>query len=140
MGRVSLVVVAARALLLGDAVAARRIAEEIVAADPRAVGARLVLAAAGVALHDRVLVIHALAGSGAQDDAPIPPEAWLAYARVVAREGSTAAARALLLALHREALLHQDPLTTPVAVALAARGVLDASDLDADTKASATFR
>jgi tetratricopeptide (TPR) repeat protein len=129
IGRVPLVVVAARALLLGDAAVARRIADEIVAADPRAVGARLVLAAAGVALQDEALVTRALAANGARDDASIPPEVWLVYARVVAREGSTDAARALLLALKREAILRADPVTTPLAAALAARGVLDAGDV-----------
>ncbi len=130
IGRVPLVIVAARALLLGDAAASRHLAEEIVAADPHAVSARLVLAAAAVQLHDSVLLARAFAGTLAAEEAPVPAEAWLACARVVAREGSTAAARALLLALHRDPILHHDPLTTPVAAALAAQGVLDAGDID----------
>jgi hypothetical protein len=128
---VPLVVVAGRALLLGDASTARVIAAELVAADSGGEGARFVLVAAGDALGDATLVTSTLAKRARQDGA-VPAEAWLAYARVVAREGSSAAARAILRGVPREGIVQGDPLATPVAVALAADAALDATELDSD--------
>ena len=129
---VPLVVVAARALLLGDTASARLIAAPLVAADAGADGARFVLVAAGLALRDQALVMATLSRPAAREGAVVPAEAWLAYARVVAREGSSDAARAILQAMRREGIVAGDPVTTPLAVALAADGALDPAELDAN--------
>jgi hypothetical protein len=129
------VVVAARCLLAGDASTARTIAAEIAAADPRSTSAALVLAAAADALGDSPLVTRSLAtpdATGKPDAAPIPAEIWLAYARAVSRAGSGDAALAMLRGLPRAPILAGDSALTPVAVALAARGALDPSELDAN--------
>jgi tetratricopeptide (TPR) repeat protein len=132
---VPLPVVAARCLLAGDASTARTIAAEITAADPRSTSAALVLAVAADALGDAPLVTRSLAtpdATGKPDAAPIAPEIWLVYARAIARAGTGDAALAVLRGLPRAPILAGDPALTPVAVALAARGALDPSDLDAN--------
>jgi Tfp pilus assembly protein PilF len=128
---VAATVVAARALLLGDAGTARDLAAPVARAEPRALGARLVLAAAAAAERDAAGVRRALSSSEG-GDGPIPAEAWLAYGRTLAREGSPDAVRAVFGACAREPLAPADPLTTPLAVALAAAGALDGSELDAN--------
>src|SRR5207248_646449 len=54
---------APRALLLGDARAARELAAPLAAADPHAVAARLVLAAAADTAHDPAALAHAFEGA-----------------------------------------------------------------------------
>jgi hypothetical protein len=124
---VSEAIVAARALLLGDAAAARAIAAPLAEADPHALTPRLVLAAAG----DRLTGLRAL-GAGVSKAEAVPAEAWLVYARSVARSAPADVARALLDGFARERLVSGDQLSVSVAASLAARGALDPSELDAD--------
>jgi Tfp pilus assembly protein PilF len=116
-------VVAARALLMGDARLARELAEPVVLADPRATGARMVLATAAFRLGEGDLMARALElhRSG---PAPIAAEALLSFARLVERVSSIDAARRILEAWSPFALLEGDALVTPLAVDLAAQGAL----------------
>jgi hypothetical protein len=123
-------VAGARAVMLGDAAMARSLVRPVVLADPGAVDARMVLAAAADLAGDRA------DESGAWRHAPkggreIAVEPWLVYARLLVRRGSIDAARATvpLLAGGPAALADADPLATPAVVALAAQGVLGAKDL-----------
>jgi tetratricopeptide (TPR) repeat protein len=125
------VVVAGRALVLGDDESARAIASTLSAAEPRAIAPRLVLAGAAEALGEGAIAARALEVRGSSG-ARVPPEVWLAYGRTLARSGSNDAARALLQAIPRDPLVPGDPVATPVAVALAAGGALDPAELDAN--------
>lgn len=130
--RVRPVVVAARALLLGDPRTATEIATTLAEADPAALAPRLVLAAAaGGGGSGGRAVARALSGAWRRDE-PIAAEAWLAYGRAIVRAGAAEGARIFLSAIPRDAIPTDDPLTTPVAVTLAASGALDGGSLDAN--------
>jgi len=129
--RVDLVVVAARALLLGDDSGARTIASTLADAEPLALAPRLVLAAVADAKGEGKVIARALAGAW-RSDVPVPPEAWLAYARAVVRVGAPEGVSAFLGAIPHDPVIAADSLTTPVAVALTASGALDPSVLDAN--------
>ena len=136
--RIPSVVLAARALLNGDAVSARIIAAMLSEAEPRAIAPRFVLAIAN-ATHDLRTPSSAMSrlvalGAPKAGDAPVPPEVWLAYARALAHAGSPEAARSLVRAIPREPIVAGDSLVTPIAVELAAGGALDANELDPDAR------
>jgi hypothetical protein len=128
-------VVAGRALLAGDAALARDLAEPVVLSDPRATGARMVLASAAHRLGDAGRVARALDSRGSEDgrSASVAAEALLPFARLIERTSSPDAARRVLEAWAPLSLLAGDALVTPVAVDLAALGSLrdDALPLDA---------
>jgi hypothetical protein len=122
---VGLDVVAARALLLGDAPSAAAIAQPLADADPGAIGVRLVLAAVP-------------GGAGAAVTAPrgpavLAPEPLLGLARVVARVGSLVVARSLVQAPH-EPFVPGDDTLTPALVELAATGVVGDDELPPDAR------
>jgi hypothetical protein len=129
---VPLTVVAARALLLGDTRGALELAQTIVEADPGAVAARLVLVAAADAARDSVAQARALASRASGSDGTLPAEVWLAYGRMLSRSEPFDATRAFLQAANREPAPAGDALTTGLSVALAADGILDARELDAN--------
>jgi hypothetical protein len=138
---IGLDVVAGRALLAGDATLARDLAEPVVAADPRATGARMVLATAAYRLGDAGRVARAFdlhAGDEGRR-VPVSPEALLPFARIVERISSPDAARRVLDAWAPVSILAGDALVTPVAVDLAALGSLrdDALPLDARVELAA---
>ncbi len=132
-------VVAARALLLGDARLARALAEPMVLADPRAVGVRMVLATAAFRLGEGDVMARALElqRSGA---APVAVEALLSFARLLQRVSSTEAARLSLDAWSPLALLEGDTLVTPLAVDLAAQGALADDVLPTDARVELASR
>ncbi len=113
-GHLRLDEVAARAVALGQGGIARAIAGEVAAADPKDAGARLILAAGGDA--------SALAGDGA-GVASASPLACLVFLRALTRGAGDEAARAAYGALAC-APVPDDAVATPIAVDLAARGVL----------------
>jgi hypothetical protein len=123
------IVVAARALLAGDYATARSIAATLLNAEPRSIAPRLVIAAASDGTEQGSIAARILS-SGTHADAPVPPEAWLTYVQAVAHAGGPEGARAVLQAILRDPLVGGDSVTTPIAVALAASGALDASELD----------
>jgi Tfp pilus assembly protein PilF len=126
-------VVAGRALLMGDAALARELAEPVVRADPRAKGVRMVLATAAFRLGEGDLVTRALE-MPRSDPAPLPAEAMLPFAELLQRVSSAEAARRMLEAASPIALLAGDALVTPLAVELAAQGVLADEALPADAR------
>jgi hypothetical protein len=135
---IGLDVVAGRALIVGDAALASALAEEVVLADPKATGARMILATAAHRLGNPAQVALALGSSGSAADgdprgARVTPEALLPFARLVERSSSPDAARRVLDGWAPLSLLAGDALVTPVAVDLAALGALrdDALPLDA---------
>ena len=128
---VETVIVAARALLHGDRADAIAIASTLSDAEPTAIAPRLVLAAAADSLGDRAGVVKAVA-LRTRADGSVPPEAWLAFARTVAQAGAADGARAFLRGVPRAPLVEGDAVATPIAVALAAAGALDAGELDAN--------
>jgi Tfp pilus assembly protein PilF len=132
---IGLDVVAGRALLAGDAVAARDLADTVVLADPRAIGARMVLATAAHRLGDTRRVARALDWGGGAEARPVhpAPEALLPFARLVERASSPDEARRVLDAWAPLSIPSGDALVTRVAVDLAALGSLrdDALPLDA---------
>ena len=123
--------VASRALLLGEVSLARELAAPVAAADPHAVGARLVLAVAADASGNPT-ALAAIFKSARSASGPVPQSAALAFAMLIAREVSVEAARHLLLALPRAPFIDGDALVTSIAVDLAARGVLDDAQLALD--------
>jgi tetratricopeptide (TPR) repeat protein len=125
--------VAGRALVLGDARLARLLAEPLAAADPRAVGARMVLVVAALEQGDRPLLSPGVA-AGARDDAKVSPEALLPFARALARVASVEAARRVLETTPHDVLLAGDPVFTPLVVDLAASGALDDGALPLDAR------
>ena len=134
-------VVAGRALLFGDPKVARDLAWLVVASDPSATGARLVLAAAAAEMGDARAAGRGLAQM-AVPQAPLSAEAILPFARLIAQIGSgkaeralsTEAARRLVEGLARERFLGGDMLLTPMAVELAAAGVLEDAALPAEAR------
>jgi len=139
---IGLDVVAGRALLAGDAKLACDLAEPVVAADPRAIGARMVLATAGYRLGDAGRVARALDLHGGDEGrrVPVSPEALLPFARIVERISSPDAARRVLEAWAPVSILAGDALVTPVAVDLAALGALRDDTLPLDARVELAAR
>lgn len=132
-------VVAGRALLLGDAELARDLAEPLVLADPRATGARMVLATATARLGDgdrfaRMLDLARLGGGESRGGSRVVPEALLPFARLAGGMASPEAAHRVLEWCSPAAILPGDALVTGVAVDLAALGVLRDEDLPMDAR------
>ncbi|MEZ4261290.1 MAG: hypothetical protein R3B36_19595 [Polyangiaceae bacterium] len=117
-GRVGLAELAARAWLLGRGELARELASRVAAADPGAIGARMVLLGAGA---------EAPAPSVARES--VPSACALVLARRLAADAGDAAATAWLAELRVEPLVDADATVGPLAVELAARGVLAESAL-----------
>jgi hypothetical protein len=112
-GRVGLAELAARAWLLGRGELARELASLVAEADPGAIGARMVLLAAGA---------EPPAPSRARES--VPAACALVLARRLAADAGEAAAAAWLAEVRAEALVDADATVGPLAVDLAARGVL----------------
>ncbi len=129
-GHIPLDEAAGRALLLGDPRMARALAEPVAAADPRASGARMVLAAASAALSPAALAqLFVGAAAGA------PP--WSAVASLAQRLSDVAGvdgARRFMEAAGAEPLAAGDPLLARVAAELAARGVAAEASLPLDAR------
>jgi hypothetical protein len=123
-------IVAGRALLMGDAGLARTLATPVVLADPGATGARMVLATAGFRLGDGDLIARAF--EVPRSGASVAAEALLPFARMVLQVSSTDAARRMLDGWLPLSLLEGDALVTPLAVELAALGVLPDNALPRD--------
>jgi tetratricopeptide (TPR) repeat protein len=122
---------AGRALLMGRRAVARELAQEIVAADPGAVGARIVLAASQPNLDANALrgVFDGVVGDS---ETVTSAECVLGFARLIADVVSSNVAARVVVSIRHEALLSGDALVTPFAVDLAARGVLADADLPLD--------
>lgn len=129
--------VAARALAIGEPAIAREVANLVVSADPSDVSARLVLAAAGEANQDLRVVQKALVG--AQPSNPPNGAAELVFARALARVGSDAVARSFAAAPVTD-LLGGDALLVPLAVDLAARGVIGDRALPVEARIELALR
>lgn len=114
--------VAARALLAGEVDVARRIASVAALADPGALGARLVLAAADPAAGLGT-------GSGAGPREPPSAAAWVSYGLALQRGLSQDVARAVLGAIAHEPIVAGDDRVARAAVELAAAGVIRADGL-----------
>lgn len=123
--RMSLEEVAGRALLGGDRASARALAREVSDADPGARGARILLAVTEG--EDATAAVASAARAG---DAPVSAAVRVALALGVARQGRDAARAAMApLGPWTEAIVSGDDRVERLAVALASRGVLDASVL-----------
>ncbi|WP_394820757.1 hypothetical protein [Pendulispora albinea] len=135
-------VAAGRALLLGRSDMARELAEPLRDADPRAVGARLVLAILAYESDDRAGLTRAFAATGATSggDLPVVAEAILPFLRVVARAMGPEAARRVAHALPCETFVPGDALVVPLAVALADSGALPPATLSADGRLELAVR
>jgi len=132
-------IAAARALLMGDATLAQELAEPVVLADPYATGARMVLATATSRLGAGDLSVRALDAprSGATS---VVVEALLPFLQLVERVSSADVACRMLETWFPSALLEGDALVTPLAVELAARGVLPDSVLPRDARVELASR
>ena len=128
-GHVPLAEVAARALAWDRRDIAKHVATFVTSADPGSTGARMVLAA--------------LDGSARPEaratDRP-PALAALLLAERVASAAGPDVARAFLAGVPREKSAPHDPLVGPLAVDLAARGVLPASELGPDLRVELAAR
>lgn len=123
---VALSEVAARALLLDRRELATKIAKEVAAADPKSSGAQMVLAAlAALQTKPREVAVH--------NDAP-PEACVLVLADVIASTSNAETARAWLARVKRTPMAPLDPLVAPLAVDLAARGVVPPEDLALDQR------
>jgi hypothetical protein len=118
-------VAAARAALGGRDALARALAAEVVAADPDAVGARVVLAA-----------VHGDVASAAQtrSSLELPAECALLLARAIADNISDQVAARVFAKMSRGVMVAGDPLVAPVAAALAARLVVPVGALSMDAR------
>jgi tetratricopeptide (TPR) repeat protein len=125
-GHVELSEVAARATLLERPEAAKEIAQTVVRADPAATGARMVLAALDASTKGG----HDALAKG--DDAP--ELCALVLADRLATAAGIDVARSWLDRVARRPLAPHDPLGGPIAVDLAARGVLQESALVPETR------
>jgi hypothetical protein len=131
-GHVALAEVAARALLLDQREIAGSIASTLAKADPTSSGA--------------VMVRAALEGAGSTEKrrneafahvTDQPPEICaLVFADRLAAAAGADVAKAWLAKITRTPMAARDPLAGPLAVDLAARGVLPVADLPADLRAS----
>ncbi len=117
--------VGGRALLMGAPEMARALAEPLVQADPRAAGARMVLAAAGT-----VRTFDSARGALG----PVPFVALAPFAAALADAAGFATARRFTEGLAHTAVDAGDSIVTRAAVDLAARGVLSESDLPMDAR------
>ncbi|WP_394838578.1 tetratricopeptide repeat protein [Pendulispora rubella] len=139
-------VVAGRALLLGRPDMAREFAEPLVQADPRASGARLVLAILAYEADDKAGLTRAFAdaggGKGAKSggDVPVVAEAILPFLRVVSRAMGPEIARRVATALPCETIVAGDALVVPLSVALADSGALAPDALSADGRLELAVR
>jgi len=125
-GRLGLDEAAGRALLGGDRALARELASTAAAADPGALGARLVLAVAdGADLLGPSVLAHAR-------DTPASGAALVAFGAALMHVASPAQARAVLLGIPRLALVAGDDRVTRPAVELVSRGVLPGDALPPD--------
>ena len=135
-GHVPLAEVAARALLLDRRDIAGSVATSLASADPGASGASMVKAALKSA--------GAAPGSGKGPAPPVmadvsdqPPEICaLVFADRLAVASGTEVARTWLARVTRTPMAARDPLAGPLAVDLAARGVLPVTDLPVELRAS----
>ncbi len=127
---------AGRASLLGADDIARDLAAPVVAADPRARGARMVLAAVAGGRGDAAAVAAAFEGMrgarGVDASITVPAECLLAFARTLARASSDEDATRIVASTPHDALLPGDAVVAPIAADLAARGVLAESELPLD--------
>ena len=131
-GHVGLDEVAARALLLGDVRMARALAEPLAAADPRAAGARMVLAAAAASLEPAAFARVFEGARAAQGDVP-----FVAVAVLAGRLSDAApadAARSFAAAARYAPPQLGDALASRAGAELAARGVLDGASLPLDAR------
>jgi tetratricopeptide (TPR) repeat protein len=118
--------VAARALLLDRRELATKIAKDVTAADPQSSGAQMVLAAlAALQTKPREVGVH--------DGAP-PAACVLVLADVIASTSNADTARAWLARVRRAPIVPLDPIVAPLAVELAARGVVAPEDLALDQR------
>jgi hypothetical protein len=122
---------AGRALLLGDGAMARALAAPVAAADRHAVGARLVLAVCAANGGDDVALAEAFHDARAPGT-QAPSEAALPFAMLLARDVSQEDARAVLVAMQHAPIQGGDAVATPIAVELAARGILREGELPLD--------
>jgi tetratricopeptide (TPR) repeat protein len=141
--------VAARALLLGRPEVARDLAEALVNADPRATGARLLLAAAAYDTGDSEALSKAISQAGpsaheAPGSPPAPPalpaDVVLPFASVVARAIGSDAARLCNDLFVMAPLTTGDSVLTSMAVALAEKGAMPRSNLPADGQLELSVR
>jgi len=123
---------AARALLLKDRGMAAALAAPVLAADPQALGARLVLAVAALDAGDGRALSGLLRGAPRASDVPVPAPAAIAFGVALSSVLPPADARAVLARVRREPVLAGDAVVVPGAVELAARGVLPDDDLPID--------
>lgn len=117
-GRLGLEEAAARALLCGQREMARSLALSETLADPRAFGARLVLAGAG---GSDVMGLREAPPPGLQ---PISGAAWVAYGEALRHVVTSRVARSVLESLPHDPILAGDDRVVRAAVALAARGII----------------
>jgi hypothetical protein len=125
-GHVALSEVAARALVLDQREIAKALATQVTDADPGASGAAMVKAS----LEGRT------AGFAHVTDQP-PELCALVFADRLATAVGTDVARQWLARITRTPMSGRDPVAGPLAVDLAARGVLPVADLPAELRASA---
>jgi hypothetical protein len=130
-GHVPLDEVAGRALLMGNPEAARALAAPLAAADPRAIGARLVLAA--VARDARADLAAAFRGARAPS-AEVPFAAVAPFVQRLAEAAGPEAARRFARALPTERLAPGDAVMARAAADLAAYGALDDAELPLDAR------
>jgi tetratricopeptide (TPR) repeat protein len=120
---VALSEVAARALLLDRRELATKIAKDVTAADPKSSGAQMVLAAMNAKPKE----------IGGHNDSP-PEACALVLADVIASTSNADTARAWLTRVQRTPMAPLDPVIGPLAVELAARGVLTPEELAIDQR------
>jgi tetratricopeptide (TPR) repeat protein len=125
-GHVALAEVAARALVQGQREIAAAIATQVTEADPGASGAAMVKAS----------LQGATSGFAHVTDQP-PELCALVFADRLATAAGTDVARQWLARITRTPMSSRDPVAGPLAVDLAARGVLPVTDLPEGLRASA---
>lgn len=118
---VALAEVSARALLLGRRDLATTLAHDLTAADPKAAGAQMVLAALATKPGNRDAV--------ASSSDPAPEACVLVLADVIASTSNADTARAWVTRVQRTPMAPHDPVVGALAVDLAARGVIAPEDL-----------
>jgi len=125
-GRLPLDEAAGRALLAGERALARDLASTAAAADPGALGARLVLAVAdGADLLGATGAVHA-------GDTPASGAAVVAFGAALSHIASPAQARVILAAIPRLPIVAGDDRVVRPAVELVSRGVLPVDGLPPD--------
>jgi cytochrome c-type biogenesis protein CcmH/NrfG len=122
-GHVPLEEVAGRAWLIGAHAVARETAELVASADPGAAGARLVAALAAERAGDPAALARSLQGVS-RGAASVSAATACALAGRMAQMAGVDGARGVLDALRAEGADADDVLVTPVAVELAAMGIL----------------